>query len=82
MKHMCKRLVTLALALLMTLSVLPERLNGSAKAAGAYGKVTADEVFLRKKANTSADYWFRLNTGYVCEVLDVKTSGQITWYNV
>ncbi|MBR2717873.1 MAG: SH3 domain-containing protein [Clostridia bacterium] len=82
MKHMCKRMVALALALLMTLSVMPERLNGSAKAAGAYGKVTADEVFLRKKPNTSADYWFRLSTGYVCEVLDVKTSGQITWYNV
>ena len=82
MKHMYKRLVTLMLALLMALSVLPEGFNGSAKAAGAYGKVTADEVFLRKKASTTADYWFRLDTGYVCKVLDVKPSGSITWYNV
>ena len=82
MKHMVKRLVALALALLMTLSVCPEKLSSSAKAEGAYGKVTADEVFLRKKASTSADYWFRLEMGYVCKVLDVKPSGKITWYNV
>ncbi|MBE5804627.1 MAG: hypothetical protein E7316_08970 [Clostridiales bacterium] len=82
MKHLWKRLVTLALAMLMALSVCPEGLNSSAKAAGAYGKVTADGVKVRKKASTSADYWFKLDTGYVCEVKDVQASGDITWYKV
>jgi len=82
MKHLGKRLMTLALALLMALSVLPAEWNGSAKAEGAYGKVTADGVKVRKKASTSAGYWFKLDTGYVCEVLDVVPDDDITWYKV
>ena len=82
MKQFGKRLVTLTLALLMAMSVLPEEWHRSARAAGAYGKVTADGVKLRKKASTSAAYWFKLDTGYVCQVLDVTASGDITWYNV
>ena len=82
MKQFGKRLVTLTLALLMAMSVLPEEWHRSAQAAGAYGKVTADGVKLRKKASTSAAYWFKLDTGYVCQVLDVTASGDITWYNV
>ena len=78
MKQFGKRLVTLTLALLMAMSVLPEEWHRSAQAAGAYGKVTADGVKLRKKASTSAAYWFKLDTGYVCQVLDVTASGDIT----
>ena len=81
MKHLGKRLMTLALALLMALSVWPAELSG-AQAAGAYGKVTADGVKVRKKASTSAAYWFKLDTGYVCEVLDVVSDDDITWYKV
>lgn len=78
MRHWGKKLITLALALMMALSACPLQ---SAQAAGAYGKTTANEVKVRKKASTSADYWFKLELGYVCEVLDV-VPGDITWYKV
>lgn len=79
MRHWGKKLVTLALALMMALSVCPMGMDG-AQAAGAYGKTT-DSVKVRKKASTSVAYWFELKAGYVCEVLDV-VPGDITWYKV
>lgn len=80
MRHWGKKLTTLALALIMALSVCPLADEG-AQAAGAYGKTTASSVKVRKKASTSADYWFKLDADYVCEVLNV-VSGGTTWYKV
>lgn len=80
MRHWGKKLITLALALMMVLSACPMGMDG-AQAAGAYGKTTASSVKVRKKASTSADYWFTLDAGYVCQVLDV-VPGDITWYKV
>lgn len=78
MRQWGKKLLTLALALVM---VLPACLPENAQAAGAYGKTTADGVKVRKRASTSEDYWFKLDAGYVCQVLDV-VAGTPTWYKV
>lgn len=78
MRHWGRKLITLALALMMVLSACP--LLG-AQAAGAYGKTTADGVKVRKKASTSEAYWFKLDAGYICQVLDV-VPGEPTWYKV
>ena len=43
--------------------------------------VTTPWVVLRKVIGDS-DYWDRLNTGWVVEVLGTQTSGDYTWYNV
>lgn len=83
MKRAWKRIITAVLALALLLSICPVELMGrSALAAGAYGKVTDNGVRLRKQPSTSADYWFKLDTGFVCEIKDVSTSKGITWYKV
>lgn len=51
-------------------------------AAAAYGMATADDVIVRKQPSTSANYWFRINTGFVCEILDTVVRGDTTWYKV
>ena len=43
---------------------------------------TADDVIVRKQPSTSANYWFRINTGFVCEILDTVVRGDTTWYKV
>lgn len=50
--------------------------------AAAYGMATADDVIVRKQPSTSANYWFRINTGFVCEILDTVVRGDTTWYKV
>ena len=83
MKQMWKKLTTVLLALVLALSVWPGELPGSrALAVGAYGKTTANGVRVRKQPSTGADYWFRLDMGYVCEVTDVTTKSGVTWYKV
>jgi hypothetical protein len=47
-----------------------------------YGRVTADEVFFRKTASTSGDYWTKLPAGWMLTVLDVTVKNGITWYKV
>ena len=83
MKQDWKRWLTVALALVLALSVLPQGLTlAEGTAAAAYGKVTADRVYLRKQPSTSADYWFRMDTGHVARILDVVSSGGKSWYKV
>lgn len=81
MKHWSKRLTTLVLALLLALPAWPAGLE-TALADSVYGKTIADGVKVRKKASTDAAYWFKLDMGFVCEVLDVVPSGSVTWYQV
>ena len=67
----------------MVLTLLPlptERIT--ARAAGAYGKTTANGVRVRKQPSTDADYWFRIDMGYVCQLLETTTSRGVTWYKV
>ncbi|MGN0795203.1 MAG: SH3 domain-containing protein [Aristaeellaceae bacterium] len=76
MKHGFKWLVTLALALVMLLSLT------AAVAEGAYGLVTLDQVAVRKKPSTDAAYWFRLDAGFVCEIVEVVEADGEVWYKV
>lgn len=76
MKHGLKWLVTLLAALVMLLSLTV------AAAEGAYGLVTMDQVAVRKKPSKDADYWFRLDAGFVCQIVDVVTQDDVVWYKV
>ncbi len=69
------RMMCLLLVMTFLLPLFP------AAAATTHGVVTADKVVLRKVIGDS-DYWDRLNTGWVVEVLGTQTSGDYTWYNV
>ena len=78
-----KRLVAVMAALTLVLSMCPvQLLQTAAQAEAATGTVTANGVYLRKQPSKTADYWFKLDTGFVCEVQDVVTSGGVTWYKV
>ncbi len=52
-------------------------------AASGTGITTKSDVFLRKEASSSADYWFRLPLDYVCNYSDtlVDKDGMV-WYRV
>lgn len=76
MKRSWKWLVSALLILVMTLSVM------GALAEGAYGKITDDNVNVRKKPSTGAAYWFKLDEGFMVEVLDVMTEDDVIWYKV
>lgn len=76
MKHGFKWLVPALLALVMLLSMT------GAVAEGAYGLVTMDQVAVRKKPSKDADYWFRLDAGFVCQVVDVVEEDETLWYKV
>jgi len=76
MKHGFKWLVPALLALVMLLSLT------AAAAEGAYGLVTMDQVAVRKKPSKDADYWFRLDAGFVCEIVDVVQEDEVLWYKV
>ena len=76
MKHGIKWLVTLIAALVMLLTLT------AAVAQGAYGIVTLDQVAVRKQPSTDSVYWFRLDTGFVCEILDVVEEDGEMWYKV
>jgi len=76
MKHGMKWLVTALLALVMLLTLT------AAAAEGAFGLVTMDQVAVRKKSSKDADYWFRLDTGFVCRILDVTGEDDVLWYKV
>jgi len=76
MKHGMKWLVTLLVALMMLLTLT------AAAAQGAYGVVTKDQVAVRKQPDTDAAYWFRLDTGFVCQIIDVVTEDDVLWYKV
>ena len=83
MKQDWRRWLTVALALVLALSVLPQGLTlAEETAAAAYGKVTADQVYLRKQPSQKADYWFRMDTGHVARIIDVVSGGGVSWYKV
>ncbi len=83
MKYGWKRFAAAAVALVMLMSLLPLMTgNSSAKAVGTYGKTIANGVRVRKQPSTTADYWFRIDMGYVCELMDTVTSEGLTWYKV
>lgn len=69
------RIVCLLLALALVLPGLEAAASQSTK----YGMVTMDNVLLRKSP-TGTDYWGRLNTGWVVEVLGSQKVGETTWY--
>ncbi len=77
-----KRLMAAMAALALMLSMLPAQvLTREARAAGTYGKTTAT-VRVRKQPSTDEDYWFKLEAGFVCEILDTTTSKGKSWYKV
>lgn len=83
MKQGWHKILTAALVLALLLTTLPSLVGWEqAQAAGAYGKVTAQQVLVRKQPGTNTNYWFKLDTGSVCEILDVQSVDQITWYKV
>lgn len=88
--HWMRTLLTLTLVLTLcglTPAAVPdvgyaESAAEGTTAAAAYGMATADDVIVRKQPSTSANYWFRINTGFVCEILDTVVRGDTTWYKV
>lgn len=88
--HWMRTLLTLTLVLTLcglTPAAVPDVGYAESAAEGtttaaAYGMATADDVIVRKQPSTSANYWFRINTGFVCEILDTVVRGDTTWYKV
>ncbi len=88
--HWMRTLLTLTLVLTLcglTPAAVPnvgyaESAAEGTTTAAAYGMATADDVIVRKQPSTSANYWFRINTGFVCEILDTVVRGDTTWYKV
>lgn len=83
MKTGWKRLVAsmLMLVMMLTMLPLPEEMS-AALAVGSYGRVTDDGVRVRKTASTKADYWFKLDKGYVCEVIETVKAEGVKWFKV
>ena len=77
MKYGIKWLTTALLALLLMLT-----LAGAVAEGTVYGVATLDQVAVRKKATTKADYWFRIDTGFVCEILGQVEGDDEIWYKV
>lgn len=83
MKIAWKRMVAALAALVMCLTALPvPEWSAAALAEGSWGKVTADEVKVRKRASMDEEYWFIVDADYICEVTDVVSEDGITWYKV
>ncbi len=81
MKKGWMKLIAVMLVAAFAVTLLPSP-GREALAVGAYGKATADGVKVRKQPSTSAAYWFKIDNGYVCELLGTEASGGITWYKV
>ncbi|MBR3494271.1 MAG: SH3 domain-containing protein [Clostridia bacterium] len=77
-----RKAVSLALAAILLIVLLPELPGGDAFAAASYGKTTAADVAVRKEASTSSDIWFRVDKGTVAQILTVQTIGKTVWYKV
>ncbi len=77
-----KRAVALALAFFCVASAFSWPWGEASAAAEAYGRVTDDNVKVRKTASTSADYWFKLPKNWVSQILDEVSKEGITWYKV
>ena len=70
MKHVWKCLLAAVLMLAMLLSV-----TGAAEDT-TYGVCTGDSVKVRKQPSTSANIWFYIDAGFVCEILDQVEDAQ------
>lgn len=81
MKETWKRLIALTLSLALILALLPLNGEESAYAVGSYGRVTKNGTRVRKQPDSS-NYWFKLDTGFVCTVLGTENEGGYTWYKV
>lgn len=77
-----KRMLSVALAMIIALSVAPLGAVRAETATAAYGKVTDDKVYLRKEPDKKAEYWFQMNTNHVAEILDTVTKNGAVWYHV
>ena len=77
-----KRAVALALAFFCVAGLIPWPVQEAHAAEIMYGRVTDDNVKVRKSASTSSDWWFKLPKNWVSEIQDTVTSGGITWYKV
>jgi len=76
MKHGFKWLAAAMLILVMLLSLT------AAAAEGAYGMATLNQVAVRKKPTNDATYWFRIDAGFVCEILEMVEGDGEYWYKV
>ena len=72
--------VLVLMALVLTANLAME--SGVAKAVGSYGMAIVDSVNVRKQPSTTSEAWFRIDTGYVCQVLGTRESANETWYKV
>ena len=79
MKRCWIKMLAVMMVLVLTLSMLP---LAAAENTTAYGKVTKDKVYLRKQPSTKADYWFRMDTNHVAQILEVIAQDGKTWYQV
>ena len=73
------RLTCTGLALLILVSSFP--FTGVNAEADRYGKIKMDKVIFRIKIGVS-DLWSRLNTGWVCKILEEQTVDDVLWYKV
>lgn len=82
MRKTWKRMIALAMTLAMMLSLAPLPGPGdTAYAVGSYGRVTKNGTRVRKQPDSDS-YWFKLDTGFVCTVLETTEEGGYTWYKV
>ena len=77
------RILAWLLVLCLVLPALPGGPVSAARAESAtYGMTTANGVRFRKEPSTKADYWFLLDSGYICTI-DAETNNEgIHWYKV
>ncbi len=80
MKQSWMKLVTTVALAALLLFTLAQGTACAAEAATGYGRAIVDSVNVRRQPSLDSDAWFRIDTGYVCEVLGTRESG--TWYKV
>jgi hypothetical protein len=77
------RFLAWLLALCLLLPVVPGEVVSVAQADSAtYGMTTANGVRVRKEASTKSDYWFQLDSGYICTIEGETNNEGIHWYKV
>ncbi len=82
MKTNRSRLICLALALSLLISLIPGSPLRSAAAENTLGIVTASSVHLRKQASRYAEIWFDLPQNFVCTITGETTEEGIHWFKV
>ena len=81
-----RRLLCLALALSMIITLIPAATGSRSSAANAAtvrkGITLVDKVNLRYGAGTNEKIVFSLPANHVCDILEVKTVQKVRWYRV